>query len=61
MVEAEVYDVHIWILSCQSRDSDFVKEQLPLIWSNSRVKLVNRLSPVIFLANILQDLQKQAQ
>lgn len=54
-------DIHIWILSSQSRDGDFVKEQLPLIWSNSRVKLVNRLSPVILLANILQDLRKQAK
>lgn len=51
--------LHIRVLGGQSRNGDFVEEQLPLIKSDGRVKLVNWLPPVVLLTHILQDLEEE--
>lgn len=43
--------VHGGILAGEGRDGDFVQEELSLVLADCRVELVNRLSPVVFLAD----------
>lgn len=44
-------DVHVGVLAGEGRDGDFVQEELSLVLAHCRVELVNRLSPVVFLAD----------
>lgn len=52
--------VHGGVLAGEGRDGDFVQEELSLVLANCRVQLVNRLSPVILLADFFQDLQRRS-
>lgn len=49
--------IHGGVLAGEGRDGDFVQEELSLVLANCRVELVNRLSPIIFLADFFQDLR----
>lgn len=48
--------VHIGVLCCQGRYGDLVEEELSLVWTNGRVQLIDRLTPVVLLTQLLQNL-----
>lgn len=48
--------VHIGVLCGQGWDGDLIEEELSLVWTDGRVKLVDGLTPVILLAQLLQNL-----
>lgn len=48
--------VHIGVLRGQGWDGDFIEEELSLVRTDGRVELVDGLTPVILLAQLLQNL-----
>lgn len=48
--------IHIGVLCSQSWYCDLIEEELSLVWTNGRVELIDRLTPVILLTQLLQDL-----
>lgn len=48
--------VHIGVLCGQGWDGDLIEEELSLVRTDGRVELVDGLTPVILLAQLLQNL-----
>lgn len=48
--------LHIGVLCSQSWNGDLVEKQLSLVWTDGRVELIDGLSPVILLTQLLQNL-----
>lgn len=48
--------VHVGVLCCQGRYGDLVEKELSLVWTNGRVQLIDGLTPVVLLTQLLQNL-----
>lgn len=47
---------HVGVLIGESWDGDLVEEELSLVWTDGRMELIDRLTPVILLTQLLQNL-----
>lgn len=52
----EVLLLHVGVLRSQGWYGDLVEEELSLVWTDGRVKLIDRLTPVVLLTQLLQNL-----
>lgn len=50
--------VHVGVLCCQGRYGDLIEKELSLIGTNGRVQLIDRLTPVVLLTQLLQNLRR---
>lgn len=48
--------LHVGVLCSQSWDGDLVEEELSLVWTDGGVELIDGLTPVILLTQLLQNL-----
>lgn len=53
--------VHVGVLGSQSWYGDLVEEELSLVWTDGRVELIDGLTPVILLTQLLQNLEANRQ
>lgn len=60
-VEAVGVLLHVGVLRSQSRYGDLVEEELSLVRTDGRVELVDRLTPVVLLTQLLQNLRENIQ
>lgn len=56
VIVVEVVLLHVGVLCSQSWYGDLVEEELSLVWTDGRVELIDWLTPVILLTQLLQNL-----
>lgn len=57
VVVAAVF-LHVGVLCGQSWYGDLVEKELSLVWTDGRVELIDGLTPVILLTQLLQNLRE---